>query len=241
MIVRVVLVGVEGAFNLGVVARTCMNFGVEELYLVNPRADLNEALNYAARAREYLSKAVIVDDLKKALEGVDLSASTSDEGFARGDPLRQALPLGDFVEMVKSKGFNRVAIVFGRESTGLTREEIASTDILVTIPASPTYPALNLAQAVAIVLWELWKARSTQPANIPPAASRESLEKLAEAFDSLVDKAISPEDKRKRIKTVARRVVFKSNLSDLEAKILLYLVKKIERKLEGKGSGSVKQ
>ncbi|MEM4224812.1 MAG: TrmH family RNA methyltransferase, partial [Desulfurococcaceae archaeon] len=46
MNVRVVLVGVEGAVNLGVIARTCVNFGVKELYLVNPVASIEEALRY---------------------------------------------------------------------------------------------------------------------------------------------------------------------------------------------------
>jgi rRNA methylase len=79
--VRVVLVGVEGAVNLGVIARTCVNFGVKELYLVNPVASLEEALRYSARGRELLSNAVIVNNLEKALEGVDVSAATSAIGF----------------------------------------------------------------------------------------------------------------------------------------------------------------
>ncbi|MGC9181515.1 RNA methyltransferase [Thermogladius sp.] len=231
MITRVVLVGVEGAYNLGVIARTCVNFGVEELYLVKPKADLNEALNYSAKAREYLSRAVVVEDLKSALEGVDLSVSTSDEGFSRGDVLRQAVTLEKLLELVRSRGVNRLGIVFGRESTGLTREEIAQTDLLVTIPANPEYPALNLAQAVAVVLWEAWKMKGAAPTNVPPLAPRERLDRIVSVLSELTDLAVSPEDKRRRIKTVLRRVVYRSGMSELEARTVLYMLMRLKRRV----------
>ena len=66
MIIRFVLVGIEGSYNLGVISRTCVNFGIDELYLVDPRADLDEALKYSAKAKDYLLNAVIVYNLEEA-------------------------------------------------------------------------------------------------------------------------------------------------------------------------------
>ncbi len=96
MKIRVVLVGVEGPVNLGFIARTCVNFGVDELFLVNPRADLEEALIYSAKAKDFLRRAVIVDDLGKAIEDVDLSVATTAKGYSRGDALRQSIDLVSF-------------------------------------------------------------------------------------------------------------------------------------------------
>ena len=232
MIIRVILVGSEGAFNLGVIARTCVNFGVEELYLVKPRVEVKEALNYAARAADYLARAVVVDDLEDALQGVDLSISTSDEGFSRGDVLRQAITPDKLQDLLTSRRVSRLGVVFGRESTGLTREEIARTDFLLTIPASPSYPALNVAQAVAIVLWELWKIRGREASNIPTLASREKLDKIVSILGDLTDLAVTPEDKRRRVKTVLRRVVYRSGLSELEARVILYMLMRLKRRLK---------
>lgn len=228
--VRVVLVGVEGAVNLGVIARTCVNFGVKELYLVNPVASLEEALRYSARGRELLSNAVIVNNLEKALEGVDVSAATSAIGFSSGDVVRQAISITDFVEQLVFKA-RKIALIFGRESTGLTREELLKADFLVTIPANPDYPVLNISQAVAIFLWEIWRRMELKPSNIPPRASRSDVEKVLRVLSDITSSVVPSEDKVRRCNIVLRRLIYRSLPSIYEVKVLLYWVRRVERKV----------
>ncbi|MET1159372.1 MAG: TrmJ/YjtD family RNA methyltransferase [Thermoprotei archaeon] len=231
MRVRVVLVGIEGPVNLGIIARTCVNFDVDELYIVNPKADINEALKYAAKARDFLAKAQIVSSLDEAIKGVDLVAATSAIGYGIGDVLRQAVSIEDFVKEIRGR-VNSIAIMFGRESTGLTREEIAKADVLVTIPANPGYPVLNISQAVSIILWELWKIRGVKPENIPPRATRTNVEELLEVVKDITMRVVKPEDKVKRILVVWKYTLFRARPSVYEYKILRYWFRKVKNKLE---------
>lgn len=226
--VRIVLVGIEGPVNLGVIARTCMNFGVKELYLVNPVANIEEAMKYAARGRELLSKAIVVESLEEAINGVDVSVATSAIGYSEGDILRQAMRIEDFVKVVLPR-VKKVAVIFGRESTGLTREELAKADFLVTIPADPDYPVLNVSQSVAIFLWEIWKAKGVEPRNIPPRASKEELAKVVETLKYITEQAVSTADKRNRCLAVISRIIARARPSVYEAKVLYYWSKRVAR------------
>lgn len=228
---RVVLVGVEGAVNLGFVARTCVNFGVEELYLVKPQASIDEALRYAAKAKNYLQNAVIVDDLEEAIKGVDLVAATTAKGFSVGDALRQAVPIRGFIEEIAGK-VNYLAVLFGRESTGLTREELSKADVLVTIPANPEYPVLNLSQAVAVVLWELWNIKGLEAKNIPPQAPREEVDFILQLIREVSKYTIIHEEKIERVMEIWRKVVYRSRLSVYEARLIVYWLRKLLGKLK---------
>lgn len=221
MRVRVVLVGIEGSVNLGFIARTCMNFAVDELYLVNPSADLSEALRYAAKARDYLKRAVVVDSIDDAVKGVDLVVATTSKGYSVGDMLRQSIPLRDFIEGIKGR-VDSLAILFGRESTGLTREELGKADLLVTIPANPEYPVLNVSQAVAIVLWELWNIKGFKAENIPPRAGRGDIERVLEIIRIITYRLFSDQGKRNRLLEAWRKIVWRSMPSRDEIRLLEY-------------------
>lgn len=230
MITRFVLVEIEGSFNLGLIARTCMNFNVDELYVVNSKADLAEAMKYAANAYSYLSKAVFTNSLDSAISDCDLVVATSAIGYSSGDVIRQAVSIDDFVRTIS--GFQgRLAILFGRESTGLTREEISKADVLLTIPANPDYPVLNISQSVAIIAWEFWRLRSIKPVNIPPRASREDLNQLIEQIRCLNNKLFTTSDKINRLTIVWKRVLYRSCPSKYEYKLLEYWLRKLNSKL----------
>jgi TrmH family RNA methyltransferase len=228
---RVVLVGVEGPVNLGVIARTCANFEVSELYLVNPVASIDEALKYAAGGRDLLLRSTVTSSLDEALRGVQVSVATSAIGYSVGDIVRQAVSIEEFAEKIYPRA-GKTALIFGRESTGLTRSELLKADFLVTIPASLGYPVLNVSQAVAIFLWELWKREKRLAVNIPPRASREEIVKLISTLEKITEHTVSAEDKRKRCNIALRRVITRSTPSQYELKVLLYWARRIARKLE---------
>lgn len=230
--VRVVLVGIEGPVNLGVIARTCMNFGVRELYLVNPVASIEEAYRFAAKGRELLNRSIVVASLEEALKGVDVTVATSAIGYSEGDVLRQAISLEDFVNTVLPR-VEKIALIFGRESTGLTREELSRADFLVTIPASREYPVLNVSQSVAIFLWEIWKKTSQATStNVPPRASREELERLVAIFNEVINRVVPSADKRERCLVTLKRIIHRSRPSTYETKVLHYLARRVVRKID---------
>ncbi len=227
--IRVVLVEPEGSVNVGFIARICMNFGADELYMVKPHIDMEEAARYAANADSFLRNARIVETLKEAINGVELVVATSGKGSSAGDPLRQAVPSRYFAEEI-APAYRSIAIMFGRESTGLKRSEIAMADLLVTIPASPRYPILNLSHAVAVILYDLWLTRGVA-SNIPPAADKEILGEIEGLIDNVLAELGIHRDKVERACRVLRSLLYRARPSAYEAGMVRYILYRVLRRL----------
>jgi tRNA/rRNA methyltransferase len=155
---RVVLVRPHIAGNLGATARVMRNFGLKDLYFVAPEADRDDrnARQMSTHGEDILAQARIVDDLGTALADCVLAVGTS----ARTGGLfrRQSMGLPEEIlpRLAESLAARQpVALVFGPEATGLANSEVTRCHYLVHIPTDDSYPALNLAQAVAICLYEL--------------------------------------------------------------------------------------
>ncbi len=223
-----VLVGVEGAINLGMIARLADNFAVDELYLVKPSASLEEALEYAARSVDRLRSAVIVESLGEALRDVSLSICTSALASSE-DLLRMPVNPAE-AALIASKVPGIVALVMGRESVGLTREEIGMCTLLSTIEANPAYPVLNLANATAIMLYEFYKVRGKPHYDVEPADPR--MASLVEAYGrALARQLIHDERKVNDISLALRRITAKSIMYRREVECLLLLLSKACRRL----------
>src|SRR5262249_13306432 len=169
---RIVLVRPQIAGNLGATARVMRNMGLSELVLVAPEADPADpqARQLSTHGEPILEEARVVPDFGAAVADCVLVAGTS----ARTGGLfrRQSVGTPDesMPRLVEGLPSGPVALVFGPEPTGLTNEEVTRCHHLIHIPADPTYPALNLAQAVAICLYELRHAwlRYHEPAPPDP-------------------------------------------------------------------------
>jgi tRNA/rRNA methyltransferase len=158
--VRVVLVEPQEPMNVGAVARAMRNFGLARLYLVNPAPRVGppwarEAYWLAVHAEEILDRAVAVDSLMEALADVQLVVATT--GRPRKLYPAPMVPAWEVPARVLSVE-GEVALVFGRETFGLTNEELALAHVIGTIPTAPEQPSLNLAQAVVVFAYELFKA-----------------------------------------------------------------------------------
>ncbi len=157
---RVVLVEPQEPMNVGAVARAMRNFGLARLYLVNPAPRVGppwarEAYWLAVHAEEILDRAVAVDSLMEALANVQLVVATT--GRPRELYPAPVVPAWEVPACVLSVE-GEVALVFGRETFGLTNEELALAHVIGTIPTAPEQPSLNLAQAVVVFAYELFKA-----------------------------------------------------------------------------------
>ncbi len=176
---RVVLVRPHYAGNLGAVVRVMHNFGLSRLVLVDPIADRNsvDARRLSTHGEFILDQAQIVPDLESAIADCVLIAATSAKvgGLIRqtvSGSLRDLMP-----KLVAAMSAGPAAIVFGPEPSGLTNEEIGCCQYLFHIPSDDSYPALNLAQSVAICLYELrlniHDARAVIVGREPPASHAE--------------------------------------------------------------------
>jgi len=226
--VRVVVVGIEGEINLGFIARVVKNFAADELVLVAPKAPISDvALRFAAHAKDVLlERTRIVDTLEEALSGVPLAACTSARVGQKTDVLRHPLTPWEFAEMAGA--YSEVAVVFGRESTGLTRDEISKCHVLVSIPANRDYPVLNLSHAVAVVLYELFKRLRLGESQFRiDRAREEALQILLRRFECIARKALGDDQRLVHVIAALRHVVHKAGLTAGEASSLTYLAKRI--------------
>jgi tRNA/rRNA methyltransferase len=170
---RVVLVRPQFAGNVGAAARVMRNMGLTDLVLVAPEADPADrnARQLSTRGEEILDRVRIVADLGEAVADCVLVAGTS----ARlGGPYRRQSvgpPWEIMPHLIGALRAGRVALVFGPEGSGLSNAEVTRCHHLIHIPTDPAYLALNLAQAVAICLYELRRAGLREPeATLAPAA-----------------------------------------------------------------------
>jgi tRNA/rRNA methyltransferase len=189
---RVVLVRPHIAANLGATARVMRNMGLTDLVLVSPLADPDDrnARQVSTHGEKILDSCRIVADLAEAVADCVLVAGTS----ARLGGLFRKQSLGSpddimprLIELLAANAAQPVALVFGPESTGLENAEVSRCHYLIHIPTDPAYPALNLAQSVAICLHVLrshWLRQTQPPAPVPTPAPFAAQERM---FDQLRD------------------------------------------------------
>ncbi|MGB3297813.1 MAG: RNA methyltransferase [Phormidesmis sp.] len=158
--VRIVLVAPAGPLNVGSTARVMKNFGLSQLILVSPQCDLasDEALQMAVHAKDVLTAAQRVDTIPEALVGCHLAIATT--ARARGFNAPLELPENALPSLINSsvETCGDTALLFGPEDRGLSNEELSYAQRFIQIPTSPDYSALNLAQAVAVCCYELYRA-----------------------------------------------------------------------------------
>ena len=153
--IKIVLVEPAGALNVGSIARVMKNMGLEKLILVNPQCDRNsdEARKMAVHAREVLGNAIIVDSLPAALTGCQRAIATT--ARSRSLPTKLESPR-EGLRWLLHPNINS-ALIFGPEDRGLSNDELRYAQRFVYIDSNPVYPSLNLAQAVAICVYELYQ------------------------------------------------------------------------------------
>jgi tRNA/rRNA methyltransferase len=192
---RVVLVRPKIAANVGATARVMRNMGLTDLVLVRPEVDLDDPRGrlLATHSADILDRARIFDELGAAVADCGLVAATS----ARVGGLLRRQSVGSPVELMphllEVAARHPVALVFGPEASGLRDEEVTRCHYLIHIPTDPVHPALNLAQAVAVCLYELrrcWcllnQIVSTTAAEPAPFADQERMfNQLREALEEV--------------------------------------------------------
>lgn len=234
--IRAVLVETSHPGNIGASARAMKTMGLSRLALVSPRAfPDDEATARAAGAGDLLEAATVHATLDDALVGCEFVIGAS----ARSRTIQwpTASPR-EAAERIASEFAGReVAVVFGRERTGLDNEELERCNLLVTIDANPDYPSLNLAAAVQVIAYELRVAHRT-PMRVGAAplrrdsthwATADEMEHLYAHLERvmLTTGFLDPDAPRHLMRRL-RRLFNRARLDDNELNILRGLLSSVE-------------
>ena len=220
----VVLVGPKYQGNIGSVARLMKNFGFRSLVLVNPPKLEGEARAMAMHGIDILKGAKVVKSFGELKGKFDFLVATSAIVAGDSNAMRSPVTPEELGNSLDLKG--KVGILFGREDTGLLNDEIATCDMLVTIPASNEYPTLNLSQSVAIILYELSKLSNRKRLRKFRKAKKIEKDILLEKFNALVDSVYREDFRRKVAKKTFRQLIGRAFISGLEATTLIGVFRK---------------
>ena len=236
--IRIVMVETSHPGNIGAAARAMKNMELQDLYLVNPVLfPHREAVSRSSGAEDLLERAVICDSLPQALEGCSLVFGASARSL-RTIPWPQVDARG-CARLAAEKGAGgEVAVLFGREDSGLTNEELELCNYLVHIPTNPNYSSLNVAAAIQVVAYELhmarigeWQGTPSTKADEPASADEvegffNHLEKSLVAIDFL-----DPDNPRQLMRRL-RRLFNRTELEKVEVNILRGILSSVDKLLK---------
>ncbi|MEQ9102134.1 MAG: tRNA/rRNA methyltransferase [Imperialibacter sp.] len=215
--------------NIGFASRAINTMGFGSLRLVNPTDHLSQqARKTAYGSHDILENAVVYPSLADALSDIDLSiATTAKKRLGRHD-YHSPEKIGNLLQE-KGTTINDVAIVFGSERDGLTKEEIGMCDLISSIPLAAPHPSLNLAQSVLIYAWELSKASFSSKAKPPKQEAEEGAQK---ALKEKAQKVLSDLDVPRQ-PSLYNRLKDRLMTADAEdTRLMLALVRFIEHRLK---------
>jgi len=215
------------------------NFDVSELYLVDPIVSPldGEAKIWAVNARGTLERAKVVENVEEAVGDCAVVAATTAQP---GPKMIRRTPITprEFAEQ-----FGRywtsddcVAVLFGREPSGLTNKELELADITITIPTSPQYPPMNLSHSVAVILYELYMQKVGRKGFriCPPAAH--SLDLADRIFRDLVNRV----GRRNPVETFNawQAVLRRGARTDKEVRAVLGVLSEVRKRCFGDSGNS---
>ena len=255
--VRIVLVETSHPGNIGATARAMKNMTLSDLALVSPQkyteADgetkgKGKAYARASGATDVLYDATIYNTLSEAIADCDLvigaSARLRAITWPELNPREMAEKIFSVNQLdtdsaeIKSESYNKVAIVFGREDSGLNNDEMDLCQYLVHIPANAEYTSLNIAAAVQVICYELHmtallnQGAIVKAANDHPMATSQEIEYFYEHLeDTLVRmKFLNPENPMQLMRRL-RKLFNRSGLDKIEVNILRGILTSITRVL----------
>ena len=185
----VILVEPQLGENIGMAARAMGNFALTQLRLVNPRDGWPNisAQRAAAGADHILERVTLFDTVEQAVADLDLLFATTARAHDQAKPvLSPEAATAEMAGHIASGG--KTGILFGRERWGLTNEEVALANRIITFPVNPGFASLNLAQAVLLVGYEWFKRATsgTLPFAMPERSERASQHQIEAFFENLV-------------------------------------------------------
>jgi len=246
----VILVQPEHSGNIGSIARVMENFNFNNLIIFNPVEKVDKILSYetqgfAMHGKDVLFNAKILEvknqdnhltEFKTLLRTFDYVIATTARGKSYSNIRRLAIFPEDLTLPISVEPLN-VAIIFGKESRGLTNEEISLADIILRIPTNSDYSALNLSHACGIVLYEIFKkinlltiSRGENPVLLADKSDRLI---LYDIIKNIIDKLKIRSYKEENVFLAFKNIFGRSLMSTKELSLILGLFSKVDTILEG--------
>lgn len=215
--------------NLGSIARAMRNFGLTDLVLAAPLTyAFGEAEKLAVKSMDLLEKMRVERTLEAGLAPYVFVAGTTSRTLP-GRPSLDGAQLAARLQQERLRG--PVAVLFGSEKRGLSDSELDLCQAVVTLPSQPPQPSINVAQAAAILAYEIGKAAAPPPPAqpLPEAANRELLERLYARMQEVLLQAgflnpQAPDD----ILDELRLLLDRAQPSAREAQLLLAMFRKLD-------------
>ncbi len=231
----IVLLETSHPGNIGATARAMKNMGLRDLRLVNPKQFPDaEATARASGADDVLAAARQYDTLDAAIGDATLVIGAS--ARSRSLPVPMLDPRGCAQQVCSHAAPAGAAILFGRERTGLTNEELDRCHYLVQIPVSPDYPSLNIAAAVQVISYELRVAALSGAVALPsPAepdfATAQQMEQFYQHLEqTLIDLEFLDPDNPRQLMRRLRRLFNRARPDQNEVNILRGILTAANRK-----------
>jgi TrmH family RNA methyltransferase len=227
---RVVLVRTRNPLNIGAAARAMSNFGALHLRVVTPYEKAFREAVSAVGAAPLLAQAEESGSVEDAVRDCSLVVGTTAIGHR--DLQHELYSLDEAAETIREKLANgRVAILFGSEKTGLSNLDLSHCHWLLRIPTREEHRSMNLAQAVAIVAYEISRGIAAVPAKnklSSTAANMESINRISAALLAALHTSgyIHPRSAATAEEKL-RRMLRRFQLSSADAEVLLGMLRKI--------------
>lgn len=240
--IRIVLVNTSHTGNIGSVARAMKTMGFSKLYLVDPVNPVDShASALAAGATDVLGNAVVVDTLQEAIADCNTVIGTSARSRTLSWPMVNPVECGEKL-LAGTEQDGDVALVFGRENSGLTNEELQLCNFHVCIAANPEYSSLNLAMAVQTLCYETrmrYLAKSEQQIEQDDAVypSSEQMELFYQHLEkTLSDTGFIIKQHPGQVMTKLRRLFNRARPEEQELNILRGILTSIDKSVVKKDS-----
>src|SRR5690348_4623059 len=243
----IILVEPQLGENIGMAARAMGNFALSRLRIVNPRDGWPNiaAQRAAAGADHILEKAELFDTVQAAVADLDLLFATTARAHDQAKPVvAPERAAREIVSHIAAGG--GAGILFGRERSGLTNEEVALANRIITFPVNPGFASLNLAQAVLLMGYE-WFKLSTEgvlPFAMPERSERASQHQLDAFFENLVRELdrvefLRPAEKRDTMLVNLRNIFFRMEPTKQDMHTLHGVIMAIAEGRKGPAKGGV--
>ena len=234
----IILVHPQLGENIGMVARAMANFGLAELRLVNPRDGWpsEKAISAASKADHVIEAAKVYPSLEEAVSDLEFVYATTARDRYGYKEVRSPVVAADDLRTRFRTG-QKTGILFGRERTGLTNEEIALADELVTFPVNPAFASLNLAQAVLLMSYEWMKSGLASVEDTPfdalpqRPAKKEELQGLFDHVEETLDARgyFRPAEKKPKLVENLRAILTRPSFTGTEIQVLRGIVSCLDR------------
>ena len=233
--IRVVMVNPSHSGNIGAAARAMKNMGIQAMSLVDYQAPFPDqvAMTRSSGAHDVLQQASVVETLPQALTDVELVFGTSARKRHLSCSLVTPREMGALLQQHNNA---KVALVFGRENSGLTNDELSLCHYHVHIPTNPDFSSLNLSQAIQVLCYEarvaLMQHDTTVSVKQDPLASVENTEGFYQHLEkTLSDIAFLDPKQPKLLMMRLRRLFGRAHLETTEIHILRGILSRIDRLL----------